>query len=273
VLAKAVVLGSGPAGLLTAHALKRCRYFSYVQIYSLGIKSPMYGAQYLHEPIPGLDLPNPITVAQRLMGTPEQYGRKVHGAKYDPNMPHANQYDGNREAWDIRAAYEMLWREYARGIRRIDLSREKSAMVADLVSEPGTWVFNTVPRWRLCKDPRHNFLDTKIWAIGDAPERGFKLDFTAENNTITCNGLIYPSWYRLSRIYGRTTVEWPSIGQKPPIPGIVRVSKPISTDCDCWPKIYHLGRYGEWKKGVLAHEAYFKARVRAEELAAMGVLG
>jgi hypothetical protein len=76
--------------------------------------------------------------------------------------------------------------------------------------------------------------------------------------TVQCNSNDAPRWYRAANVYGYSTVEWPA-GPKPPWPGVVSVTKPLSTNCDCWvgKRFHRVGRFGRWTKGVLVHEAFF----------------
>lgn len=272
VMKTAVVLGAGPAGLLATHALVSARVFGEVRIISRGEKSTMYGAQYLHEPIPNVPGIPSIVVNQMLNGTGESYARKVYGDLFDPMLPNSSeQYNGKRVAWDIRTAYDRLWERYGDRIEECDLSDKRNVYdVMQTLQDANVSVFNTVPRNLLCRH-EHQFKSMDIWAAGDAPEAGSTVPFSCDNETIVCNGLDNPAWYRVSRIFGRTTIEWPG-DRRPPIGGVTKVSKPISTNCDCWPLVRHYGRYGRWTKGVLAHTAFFEVRSYVEQMAQQGIL-
>lgn len=97
--------------------------------------------------------------------------------------------------------------------------------------------------------------------MGDAPDLGQEVPIGIPENTVLCNGSVDgPSWYRASNVYGYKTVEWPGSIKKPPYPGIARVKKPLTTNCDCEKfleaRTIKVGRYGRWQKGVLSHEAF-----------------
>jgi len=268
----AVVLGAGPAGLMAVHALVHSRLFGEVRVLARGEKSTMYGAQYLHQPIPDIFVPSTV-VRQVLKGEPEEYARKVYGELYDPLLPNSvEQYDGDRKAWDIRSAYNMLWAKYSDRIENIDYS-DKKAMSESIsrLFDSNSLLFNTMPRQLLCTNVDHQFKKMAIWAVGDAPDLGVTAPFSCHNDSIVCNGMDVPSWYRASKVFGMTTVEWPD-ASRPPIDHVVQVSKPISTNCDCWPLIKHYGRYGQWKKGVLAHTAFFEVRDWVEQMMRQGIL-
>lgn len=47
------ILGCGPSGLVAAHAAMQININKRVSVFSRNLRSPIYGAQYLHQPIPG----------------------------------------------------------------------------------------------------------------------------------------------------------------------------------------------------------------------------
>jgi hypothetical protein len=119
-------------------------------------------------------------------------------------------------------------------------------------------VISTVPAPALC-EMNHRFQNAQVFALGDGP--GIRsVPIKVQENSIVCSGNPDISWYRTSNIFGHNTIEWPAKGRKkPPIEGVVRVNKPISTNCHCFSEIVRIGRYGAWKKGVLVHDAYYEA--------------
>ena len=113
---------------------------------------------------------------------------------------------------------------------------------------------------------RHTFASQEIWASGDAPGTGkYCPILAAEPWTVVCDGTKERGWYRASNIFHHRTAEWP-IHNKPPISNLSVVKKPIRTNCDCfegiegYPSFLRVGRYGEWRKGVLSHHAYEKVK-------------
>src|SRR5256885_16820550 len=82
------------------------------RIYSRKVKSPLYGAQYLHQPIPNLDCGFPHMIRYKLYGTPEQYRRKVYGDDWDGTVS-PEDYQEAHAAWDIRRAYDQMWDKYS----------------------------------------------------------------------------------------------------------------------------------------------------------------
>jgi alanine dehydrogenase/PNT-like protein len=259
---KVLVMGAGPAGLLAAHAANRLGYE--VTVFSAPdktlnrpAKSELYGCQYLHERIPELGLGEGRAVHYDLTGgSPTEYRVKVYGSMYagkvspdefGPEAPH--------QAWDLRQAYNELWKHWGKKIVPIRMTPE---MGTSFGGDPNTMKICTIPAPVLCRRPEeHKFLTQDVWAMGSAP--GNILPYVAPDMTVQCNAADAPRWYRAATVFGQSTLEWPQ-GAKPPITGVAAVSKPLSTDCDChvgkrWMRV---GRFGKWTKGVLAHTAYYE---------------
>jgi hypothetical protein len=253
---RVAVLGCGPAGLMAAHAAKTTG--ARVDIYSRKRKSEMFGCQYLHAPIPGMTDVAPVTVRYHLHGDAESYRRKVYGDGWDGTVSPEDLLESH-DAWDIRRTYDNLWAEYGPFVFGTELSAGWVGNFMEVEAKRYDLIINSVPRPVVCRNERHAFPLQKVWAAGDAPERGMFAPIYATNNSVVCNGLNRPTWYRAARVFGYTTVEWPhgaplmeNVGQYAPS----EVSKPLETDCDCWPDIVNVGRYGRWEKGVLSHTAY-----------------
>jgi hypothetical protein len=260
------IFGSGPAGLFAAQAAYDTG--NVVQIYARGERSPLHGAQYLHEPIPGLTIPPMAreTVSYILKGTVDGYRRKVYGSgssvtvSPDALAPH-------HDAWDIRATYENAWERFQGLIQPTEitpawLDSQGRIIGADLV----VW---GIPLASACVGG-HQFLVQSVWAQGDAPELGLECSVTVEPWTVIVNGEDSPRWYRASNVFGHRTAEWPD-GPRPPIKGIARVNKPIRTLCSCWLRlgdspVLRVGRYGTWTKGEYSHQAYTKTRTVLESM-------
>lgn len=259
---KIAVLGCGPAGLMAVHAAALTGHD--VHIYSKKRKSEMFGAQYLHAPIPGMTDTAPVTVTYELRGTHDEYREKVYG-DLAGQVPSVSTEDlgETHDAWDIRRTYDNLWDTYAEFIQ--DVAVDPLWLKECVESGDYDVVFSTLPAPSVCATlvdgpdipdtSPHVFRAQEIWAIGDAPERGTFAPFAVRKDAIICNGEPSPSWYRAANVFSRTTVEWP-IRTKPPIANVSRVPKPISTNCSCHPAVVRLGRYGKWSKGVLAHHAF-----------------
>jgi hypothetical protein len=255
------ILGCGPSGLIAAHAAYQYGVEE-LEILSYPNKSPIYGAQYLHGSIPDLTTVaavKPDVIRYKMTGAPEAYLRKVYGDAWDGTVSD-DLRDQAHLAHDLRAAYNELWGLYKQRITHMPIPGRddlelRTAAVAYVVSQFDL-VINTIPRPAVCIRPdEHRFVSTHIWAMGDSDDQLCPVRGT--DGVIEYNGEKEPGWYRLSRIFGHTTLEWPGWVQKPPVPGVVRVSKPLRHNCDCWSdNIVHLGRMGRWQNGYLAHQVY-----------------
>jgi len=254
---RVAIFGAGPAGMAIAHAADQRGYVP--TIYSkAGGKSQMFGAQYLHKSILGDCYP--VNVSHHFQGTVDGYRHKVYGAHWG-GVVSPQEFVGIQPAWNIREEYEELWKRYGGQVveffARADLLEEvKPILVNDY-----DHVFSTVQRNTICRNPSHKFESQTIWAAGDAPELGQESPINCFDNTIICDGTSDTGWYRLARVFGHTTVEWPG-GEgkrKPPIEGVSQVTKPLWTDCDCHGYMHHMGRYGAWQKGILVHHVYEQA--------------
>lgn len=252
---RVMVLGCGPAGLMAVHAAAGLGHD--VVVVSKKRKSEMYGAQYLHKEIPGIDCGKPELIHYRLEGSITGYREKVYGSNYRGTVS-PDELEESHWGWNIRAAYDDLWDTYGRFVidrefqcpEDIDELLRKGRHGADLV-------VSSLPAPLLCTTPEHTFAVQEIYAIGDAPERGVVNPIKVPPGTIVCNGEPDVGWYRTANVFGRSTTEWP-LKRKPPVTGVALVNKPIATNCTCWPDVRRVGRYGQWTKGVLAHTAYYE---------------
>jgi hypothetical protein len=235
----------------------------------------MFGAQYLHTPIPGLtDGQEPVKISYKLLGSVEDYRRKVYGKRPIEVSPES--LEGEHEAWDIRRAYHRAWQMYGQDVVPIpDITPEFLGLLRwrrggpevqpANVLQVGRYdlILSTIPANRLCyHQDEHSFPSQIVWAIGDAPERGIFCPIrSAPDNTVICSGERDTGWYRVSNVFGYFTAEWPE-GKRPPISNVAPVEKPIGTDCDCFltcwkdTRFIRAGRYGPWTKGYLSHHAY-----------------
>lgn len=260
-----IVLGAGPAGLLAAQAAVRSgwRFTIYSARGEFGLpkKSELFGCQYLHDYIPGLNLPRfPDTqVRYQLIGSSEGYRQKVYGDQWTGTVsPDEYGPEVDHTAWDLRAAYNVLWDRFAHNIKAMTLTPQLMASLR--LDHPKALIVNTIPAPAVCKDmENHKFASQNVWAMGSrSPEDAqYRMPYVAPAMTVQCNGDKDTGWYRAASVFGYSTMEWPG-GKKPPIDGVVSVTKPLSTDCACWEsdKYLRLGRYGRWEKGYLVHQAY-----------------
>jgi hypothetical protein len=242
------ILGSGPAGLLAAHA---ARQFSdrEINIYSLGIHSVIPGSVYLHESIPGVTEPYPDNYVQYIrMGTAEHYAQKVYDdAARNTGWEH---YMRTYPSWNALRAYDRLWETWGHQVVHVEVRPEELAEIehySDLV-------ISTIPAQAICNMPRsHTFLGAPYWikTLATPP-----LD--EKRDVVVYNGLPQDAWYRWSVLGGVCSIESTVDGYLKG-PDVVTGLKPISNDCDCWPTVVRCGRWAEWRHGILLNHAYNKA--------------
>jgi hypothetical protein len=249
------VLGCGPAGLMAVHGAVVASDVAQIpidiKVVSHKQKSPLYGCQYLHQPIPGVPPVASAQVAYRLRGSADGYREKVYGKGFTGTVS-PEDLVGEHKAWDIRATYDWLWKRYSNLIIDGDITPRSIWSLDGLI-------ISSIPRPSICHQG-HQFGSTEITAAGDAPDLGIYVSnqFQCDEDSVVCNGEESPSWYRMSRVFGHTTVEWPQTTIVIPVSTASRVTKPTETDCNCHPNITHVGRYGTWRKGVLSHTAYWR---------------
>jgi hypothetical protein len=254
-LPKVYVFGCGPSGLVAAHAAWAAGFDS-VTVLSRGRKSQLWGCQYLHGPIPGITPLEPhVQVSYVLNGDADGYRRKVYGPEYDGTVS-PEDLEVDHSAWDLRRTYDELWKRWTPHIVDVPIINGKQAaeFMPDFLRND--IVISTIPRPALCADRKHNFDVQYAWAMGDSPDQQIPVS-PPEDNMVVCNGEPDVGWYRVSKVFGYGTVEWPwRNGRRPPFEGVAQVEKPISTDCVCLPDVLYVGRYGKWQKGVLVHQVF-----------------
>lgn len=243
---RVLVMGCGPAGLIAAHAAERM--YQDVLIFSKARKSKMFGAQYLHSPIPGLTYKeDQFKVRYELRGSAMGYRDKVYGPTSRVAVS-PEELRGVHPAWDIRTAYDRLWDRYERKVKDVSF-KDPEEIDSFIQWAKADIVISTIPATMLCLEG-HTFKSGQIWSTD--------LCITdAQKDTVVCNGHDAPAWYRSSNIQGYHTTEWPS-AVRPPIAmdHLWYVQKPLGNNCTCFPDVVRMGRYGRWQKGVLSHQAF-----------------
>lgn len=252
------VLGCGPAGLLAAHGVGMAG--QPLSVHSQPVKSVQGGAQFLHQAIPGLTDTEPhYRIKYELLGTSIGYREKVYGLEGGTNPDFVsmdNVHDQQmQDVWDLGLVYEDLWEAFGFAVNEAEINGKWMAEHGNEFK----LIISTIPKPALCIDPRHKFEAQTIYIDPVVPTH-------LAPNTIVYNGEPSPSWYRASRIGEAGGTEYSE--RTPAPPGVERfpVKKPIRTDCDCWPNVLHVGRYGAWKKGILVHHAYEAAVEAASSL-------
>lgn len=270
---KVAIIGIGPAAMATALAVNNNGGEVYFYSRSLA-PSPLYGCQYLHMPLPGQEDVPRTTVRYEMRGTPEEYRRKVYGNAWKGRVS-PEDYLGDHEAWDLRATYRRLHANFLEGevgkFTPFNMSADRLRTNLG-IRDYFDLVVSTAPTPALCARPdEHTFASQQVYAAGDAPQRGMYCPIDVEEDTIFCEGRDSPSWYRASRVFGYSTIEWPG-GKQPPYDGVVPINKPLWTDCECFPWIERLGRFGSWRKEILIHDVYEMAQFIYRVKASMAML-
>lgn len=248
------ILGTGPAGMFAAHAIGLTG--QPIALFGTGEKSFIHGAQFLHRPIPQLSNDEPdFEITYRVQGDAYTYQRKVYGGQTPPFVSFSNVHDGQvQPAWSIQDAYEEMWARlgHSMNLATIDAEwmEEHEAMFAAVVS--------TIPATALCADrAKHRFGSVTITIGAEASQPRL-------NNEIVYDGTSDHSWYRTSMINGHEGTEWGK-GNEPPWHEGTELSKPVRTDCTCWPNVIKVGRYGSWTKGELADSGFYKTLFELNE--------
>jgi hypothetical protein len=245
---KVAILGCGPAAMAACEAAGFLGH-QVVMVSKRWEPSHLHGCQYLHAPIPGFEDVRKTRVTYNLIGTAEEYRRKVYGETWKGKVS-PEDFIGEHDAWDIRETYDRMWDDVVNhsGVQRAFGDIREGNLDPIRAFQPDK-IISTIPALYLCHKP-HLFHSHDIFATGYPNTEANIEDY------INCNGTAATAWYRVSHVFGHYTVEWPIKGFH--LPGAVQVTKPLYTNCDCHPDVIRVGRYGEWNKGVLVHQVYAK---------------
>lgn len=250
------VLGAGPAGLIAAHQAALLGYPVAV-LTAAGPSgrpepSKLGGAQFLHEPVPIVnDNMEPTMVSYHLEGSVEGYSRKVYGGDLPPGVAvpvsMTNLYDGMQQpAWNLVETYRRLWDLLEPCIQVQEVTSEYLAKT--IAEERFHTIFNSVPAPALCV-AGHQFGSQNVTIANEC------IIDSLPDNVIFYSGDKDRSWYRCSRLWGVGGTEWGD-GVRPPLKGLVSVTKPLRTNCTCWlGDVVRVGRFGTWTKGILVNDS------------------
>jgi hypothetical protein len=246
------IIGCGPAGLLAAHAVWQAGHTPH--IYSdQAVPSPVHGGVYLHQRIPGVhldDIPDG-RVTFRKMGKAEGYATKVYGHAQAPTSWERLAV-GQHPAWRLATTYGALWASWGETVQVLAVGPQQAAALA--ANYPV--VLNSAPLHHLCYGG-HQFPERPVWYLDTAPP-------WVGWNVMVYNGDLRTRWFRTSAVFGHRLTEYPC-----EVDGARVGRKVLLTDCTCHPDIIRIGRWGEWRPGVLLHHAYLQAKIAAEGLDAV----
>lgn len=243
-----IIFGAGPAGMLAAHAValagREPVIISAPRTFPLpgANKSEIGGATYLHSAVPDATSADPDAMIRfQRIGTSRGYARKVYG---DADHPTSwSKFQGEHPGWALQPVYDDLWRRYEERI--IPMMVDKEVVRDFLKSHPV--VISTIPPSSFCTNPDHEFPRRQIWITDESM-------YSMGDNTIIYDGLVgaVSGRYRSSRLFGRESTEFSQ-----PIGYDAREGfKVLPTNCDCFPDVMRVGRFGKWKPGVLVDHAF-----------------
>lgn len=245
------ILGCGPAGLLAAHACAMTK--KPFVIISRERKSRLGGAQFLHQSIPEVAEDEPYNITIVAEGDAATYQQKVYGTSTQVSfVSFPKERITHQKAWNLILTYDRLWELYSGHIE------EEEVNGAWLLEKKGKFkrILSTVPAPAICLsnvgmiNEIHMFHSQRIWVL---PEN---VNPSLADGAIHYDGTIDRSWYRQSKLFGVGGTEYP-YHVRPPVHGnLVGAFKPLFTNCGCFPEVVRLGRHGQWKKGVLTHDAF-----------------
>lgn len=257
---KAVVLGSGPAGMFAAHALAEAEV-DFDILSNTKERSKLQGAQYLHQSIPGITDPLPVSEIEYVkMGTAEGYSHRVYGCQR-PDISWNNYPQGKVGGFNLRRAYFRAFSAYKDKINIPFAGQGLSYDDVDWITLSYDLVVNTVPLVAF-KDPAvdYGFSSQTVWITSE------NLHYALDNrNRIIYNGQPkgdgYSKWYRSSQLFGWTAYEYGDLADAPDDAVLVR--KPLAVAISPVPDTWLCaGRYGAWRKAALTHDAYYQTLQR-----------
>jgi len=253
---RVAVLGCGPAGLLAAETVQDMGHT--VRIFSRKLKSPIAGAQFMHEPVSRYCTDTPdlqITVIKS--GTPEGYAENVYNNSAAKTSWERFE-EGTEYGWDMKRVYDKMWEYWDPFIVETELDHHTIRSLLERYNK----VISTLPlRW-LCYDSKHQFKQQTVH-IKHGPSVGI-IPGVNDHDIMYYNGHIPEdggkAWYRYSQLSRYSAWEYSEhnfmpkqLSMDPDSFTSIGISKPISTDCDCYDGLIRVGRYGEWDKEKLTH--------------------
>jgi siroheme synthase (precorrin-2 oxidase/ferrochelatase) len=245
---KVYVIGCGPAGLAAAHAAVGLD--ARVTVYAPKAKTPQRGPLLIQRPIPGINTDHPDgTIHQRVIGgSILDYRYKLYG---DINIGiNGDMLRPEYHAWKHPETYDKLWDLY----EHLIVPRKVSQYELFQMQDDADLVVSTANSNRLCRrafpNGLHNFefVQVAITPKAEYPDQ--------PDNTIIFNAGSKHSWVRSSKVFGQEVTEW-SVNDFPDGPDARVIKKPISTDCNCYPRVLRTGRFGAWKNEVWIDTAYY----------------
>lgn len=241
---KVIVVGCGPAGLAAAHAAVGLG--ADTMVIAPKTKTPQEGPLLMQRPIPGINTDHPDgTIHQMVIGGSildyryKLYGDINIGINGDILKPYYH-------AWKHRETYDRLWNLYSGLITNYVLTPSELHNIDSDVD----LVISTASRPSMCVSG-HTFISKEVAVTPQAshPDQ--------PDNTIIFNASPDVEWVRSSIVFGVPVTEWPVIRSVSLPAGARSIRKPISTNCNCYPRVLWTGRFGAWQNETWVDTAYW----------------
>jgi hypothetical protein len=240
---RVIVIGCGPAGLAAAHAAVGLG--ADVTVMAPKDKTPQRGPLLIQRPIPGINTDHPDGTVHQIVvgGSILDYRYKLYG---DVNISiNGDILQPHYHAWRHAETYDRLWEKYCHLIEDVHVKRSELVTI----HEEADLVVNTAPAKFLCwREPAHTFTEARVYIT---PYCTYP---NQPDNTIIFNADPNVPWVRSSRIFGNEVTEWTE-EQAPSSSRLIK--KPISTDCNCYPRVLRTGRFGAWRNETWIDTAYW----------------
>jgi hypothetical protein len=210
--------------------------------------TPQRGPIMLHRPIPGINTEQPTGYVRQIVvgGSVLDYRLKLYG---DVNISISGDIlDPGFHTWPVPSAYERMWLSYAEFIEdRLVMPYE-----LDDLADKFDLVVLTAPLKKMCLWPQlHDFRSVPVALVFDTSYPN------QPDNTVIYNAYPDVPWVRSSSIFGERVTEY-KLGDIER-PDLV-IYKPLSTTCDCHPRVLRTGRFGKHHNETWIDHAYYDTR-------------
>jgi hypothetical protein len=253
-MTQVAILGAGPAGMMAAHAVARNGHEP-VLFAEYRLPSHVNHDMFILKPFPGVGSPH-SSVWYDKIGRPEGYAEKCYGNEDAPTS-WERIGSGSGSIWWLSEVYDSLWSMYHVQV----MAKLITDDVIEDIKDDYPLVISTLPATAICRDLEgHLFGAVDTWLARD--ESDYQLTRQRVDNYLAYNGSLEPGWYRYSSLRGIRTWEYASdpllvypreIGEGTPI---LTGKKFTDNTCSCHPGVHRVGRWAQWKRGVLNHHPY-----------------